>query len=217
VTRHRFDDERTRVDTVLDERTRVHTASEAYRTRTGHPTPWSRQRTREVDATAVLARRGGRPSAPVFVDESGRRQRFGRLLAAAVGGALLLYLVLMVLAFAGAPGVGRLAPPGLERLARPSAQGGEVVVGPSAREAPLPSAATAPSGSSGEPDSTDPGATTPGDDGTSTTAATTSSSVTTTTRPGRGNGSTTSIPAPNSTVPDRPTGGGPPDTPPGQQ
>jgi hypothetical protein len=196
-------------------------------TRTGHPTPWSREPTRELQVPrARVTDIRGRATAPVFVDDSGRRHRWGRKLAAAIGGMALAYLIVTVLALAGAPGVGRLAPPGIDRLTRPSAGGGgDVAVGPDAREAPLPPAAVAPSGPStgGESSSAGSGdtigSTGQPDPVTTGDAASTTSTSTTTTTPTPGNGSTTSVPAPSSTVPDRtrPTGGGPPDTPPGQQ
>lgn len=195
-------------------------------TRTGHPTPWSRQPTRELQVPrALVTDIRGRATAPVFVDESGRRHRRGRKLAAAIGAMALVYLIVTVLALAGAPGVGRLAPPGIDRLTRPSAgRGGDVAVGPDARESPLPPAAVAPKGPpTGESSSGGSGDTigSTGHPGTVTTGdgASTTSTSTTTTAPTPGNGSATSVPSPSSTVPDRtrPTGGGPPDAPPGQQ
>jgi hypothetical protein len=190
------------------------------RVRTGDLTPWARPKVRELHVPEQPATARDR-STPVFVDESGRRHRAIRLVACGLAAAVLGYVVVVALTFAGVPFVGRLTPPGVERLARPG-PGSGAVVGPGAEESPLPPAAVGPpddpAAGPGTPGSTDTPAS-GGDAGSTIGPATTATSVpSTTTTTARGNGPPTSQPTSSSTVPDRthPTGGGPPDTPPGQ-
>lgn len=154
--------------------------------------------------------------APVLADDTDRRRRAGRLV---VGGLALLtagYLAVVGLAFAGAPLVGHLAPPGIARHAGDPG----TAVGSGAREDPLAPAAGG----------TDAGAATgatagdrhaPSADGappaTVAPGAAAATSTTTTTAPPPRQGTSTTLPTPSSTVPDRAgQGGGPPDHPPGK-
>jgi hypothetical protein len=156
-------------------------------------------------------------AAPVFVDDSGRRRRLARVAGGAICLVVCAYLALVGLTLTGAPGTRHLSPPGLDALARP-AGGGSADVGAQADEQPLPVAADAPAAPGGEGGAgigaAAPGA--PRAPSTVTTApAEAATSTTTTTVPAApGQGSTTSVPTPNSTVP---AGGhGPPSTRPGQ-
>jgi hypothetical protein len=187
----------------------------AHVSRTRHPTPWSRRVTRHLDVPSPVRRARPAPI-PVFVDDSGRRRRAGRLLGGLLGALVLGYVAVVALTFAGAPLVGRLAPPGVDQLSRPAGDEG-VDIGPGAQEALLPPAAT-------EPLAAGPGAmptTAVGDAAgaldqqvaASTTVPT--PATTTTTLPGQG--ATTSVPTPSSTVPEHThTTGGPPTEPPGK-
>jgi hypothetical protein len=157
--------------------------------------------TRVLDPPAPPPDRRPAP-APVFVDDSGRRRRAGRVVGAGLGVLVFGYLTVVGLAFAGVPLVGRLAPPGVSQLSRPAGDGG-VAIGPGAVESDLPPAATGPS-------SAGPGATLTDASATTTTIA----STTTSTAPGRG--ATTSVPSPASTVPERTHTTGPPTEPPGK-
>jgi hypothetical protein len=155
----------------------------------------------------------------VFVDDSGRRRRAGRLLGAGVAALVLCYVGVVGLTFSGVPLVGRLAPPGIGQLSRPAGDGG-LDVGPGSRESPLPAGALAPPGSATEAPGTAPGnAGTPSPAEARPTAAptTTTASPTTTTTTTPGQGTTSSVPTPSSTVPEHThTTGGPPPEPPGK-
>ena len=153
---------------------------------------------------------------PVFVDDSGRRRRWGRIVGVCLGVVVLAYVGLVGLTFAGVQLAGTLVP-GVDGLSDPGE--GPSGTGAGARETPLPPAAFDPQAvpadgwpgarSASGPD-TSPAPTQP--PGTPTSAPTT-----TTTAPG--GGSTTTVPSPNSTVPDHTppsTPGGPPDEPPGK-
>jgi hypothetical protein len=178
--------------------------------RTGHPTPWARPAARQLDRPR--AGRRVRPAPPpVFVDDSGRRRRAGRLLGACFAALVLSYVGVVGLTFSGAPLIGRLAPPGVDQLSRPAGDAG-LGVGPGAQESPLPAAAA--------PDETPvDGAARPA--GTSAAQATTvpgavtTTTSTTTLAPGQSTNST--VATPSSTVPEHthPTGG-PPTEPPGK-
>jgi hypothetical protein len=189
----------------------------AHLSRTRHPAPWSRAPTREIDPP--IASGPARPTPiPVFVDDSGRRRRVGRLVGICVGTLVLGYTAVAALTFVGAPLVGRLAPPGLAQLSRPAGDEG-LGVGPGAQESALP-----PGAARGADPAANPGtaeALAADDDvselpaPSSTTTSTTPSTTTTTAPPGQG--ATTSVPAPNSTTPERThTTGGPPTEPPGK-
>ncbi|HEX6420074.1 MAG TPA: hypothetical protein VFZ77_16355 [Acidimicrobiales bacterium] len=193
----------------------------AHLSRTRDPAPWSRRGAPNqpvAGATGDATATGDAPAAPapVFVDDTGRRRRAGRLLA---GGVALLtagYLAVVGLTFAGAPLAGHLAPPGVERLARPAGDTG-AAVGPGAHEATIPSPAGAPGEAATTPAAGGDG--TAPDDGAPATAATAdpTTSTTATTAPPPGQGTGTTLPTPSSTVPDRSGhGGGPPDEPPGK-
>jgi hypothetical protein len=153
--------------------------------------------------------------APVFVDDSGRRRRAGRWIGGGLGVLVLGYVAVVGMTFAGVPLVGRLAPPGVEQLSRPTNDQG-VSVAPGAQESPLPpaddvtvspvdpvpaSGTVAPSPDEGA------GGTAPG-------SSTTTGPTTTTAPPG--NGALTSVPDPNSTAPERTRPTGPPAEPPGK-
>lgn len=175
----------------------------AHLSRTRHPAPWSRAQTRVLDPPARP--RGRRPApAPVFVDDSGRRRRAGRVVGAGLGALVFGYLTVVGLAFAGVPLVGRLAPPGVSQLSRPAGDGG-VAIGPGAVESDLPPAATGSQTSVPTPTAA------PADQ---PAATTTTASTTTTVAPGRG--ATTSVPAPPPSVPERTHTTGPPTEPPGK-
>jgi hypothetical protein len=153
---------------------------------------------------------------PVFVDDSGRRRRLARVAGGAICLVVCAYLALVGLTLTGAPGTRHLSPPGLDALARP-AGGGSADVGAEADEQPLPVAADAPAAPGGEggagTGAAAPGPPAPRAPSTVTTAP--AEAATTTTVPDApGQGATTSVPTPNSTVP---AGGhGPPSTRPGQ-
>lgn len=201
----------------------------AHLSRTRHPTPWADDgtaaRTTAHGAYGSADPTGtGRPDTraePVFVDDTGQRRRLVRLVG--LGATLLIagYLVVMGLTFVGMPLVDGFAPPGADDLARP-AGGDEPEVGPGARTAPLPPAATTDPGDG--PTDTSTGAPSSGDgttgSGTSPTGpapapATTAPPPPTTTTSVPGRGATTSVPGPGSTAPDHtvPSPGGPPDPP----
>jgi hypothetical protein len=178
--------------------------------RTGHPTPWSRPTTRQLVRPRPV--RHHRPAPPpVFVDDSGRRRRAGRVLGACLAALVLSYVGVVGLAFSGAPLIGRLAPPGVDQLSRPAGDAG-LGVGPGAQESPLPAAAT--------PDETPVvgaprPARTSAAQATTVPGAVTTPTTTTTLAPGQSTNST--VPTPSSTVPEHthPTGG-PPTDPPGK-
>ena len=188
----------------------------AHLSRTRHPTPWTRQTPRVVDRPAPARRRTGPGPTPVFVDDSGRRRRAGRVLGTGLGLLVVAYVTVVGLTFAGAPLVGRLAPPGVAQLSRPTPDDAADVVGPGARETELPSAAAPPGPLSATDPATgaDPGGSP--DDPSGAGVTTSAPPTTTTTAPGQG--ATTSVPTPSSTVPDRthPTAGGRPTEPPGK-
>lgn len=181
------------------------------------PTPWARSAQRHAGASTPRPARH-QPRPPVFVDDSGRRRRAGRWIGGGLGALVLAYVAVVGLTFAGVP-LGRLAPPGVEQLSRPS-DDHDLRVTPGAQENPIPTAGTGEgtSGDAGAPAvaaTEDPGLADPGA-GTGTDTATTSTTTgsTTTTRPG--NGATTSVPGPGATVPDRTHTTGPPSEPPGK-
>jgi hypothetical protein len=184
-----------------------------------HPTPWAQVPGRPPSGPDGPA--GGRPGpvpVPVFVDDSGRRRRAGRWIGAAVGALVVGYVAVLVMAFAGVPLTGPLAPPGVEQLSRPAADTG-VSVSPGARERPLPPAAgAAPADASASATSSDAdddaGEGTAAGAPTGTAADVTASTTITTTV--SGNGATTTVPTPSSTVPDRTRPTGPPSEPPGR-
>lgn len=187
----------------------------AHLSRTRDPAPWSRQATHRHDPPPSP---GSAPTVPtpVFVDDSGRRRRAGRLVAGGVAIVAVSYLTVVGLTFAGAPIVGHLAPPGIDQLARPAGDDG-AGVGPGPQEAPLPAAAD-PAASEGTTTTTndDQAVTAPAPPSPATTAASPTTTTTTTAVP-PGQGATTTVPSPSSTVPDRTApGGGPPDQPPGK-
>jgi hypothetical protein len=191
-------------------------------TRTRHPTPWSRAAVTRPDRpgtqSAVPRARPAPP--PVFVDDSGRRRRLGRLLGTGLAVLVLCYVAVVGLTFSGAPLVGRLSPPGVDRLSRPAGDDG-VDVGPGSRESPLPPAAASPAAPpSDDAEPAAEGADSPAPVERQTPSPTTTapaSTTTITTSPGPGQGATTSVPTPSSTVPEHthPTGG-PPTEPPGK-
>jgi hypothetical protein len=197
----------------MPQRSEVAPRRPAHQSRTGRVAPWARPPTRQLDLPT--ATRPARPAPiPVFVDESGRRRRVGRVVGGCLGTLVLGYVAVAALTFAGAPLVGRIAPPGLGQLSRPAGDQG-VGVGPGAQESPLPPAITGaddPATTPGNASPTD-GADDPAEQPAPSTSTTTTPSTTTTAPPGQG--STTSVPAPNSTVPTHPTGG-PPTEPPGK-
>jgi len=84
--------------------------------RTGHPTPWSRPATRQLVRPRPVRRHRPAPP-PVFVDDSGRRRRAGRVFGACLAALVLSYVGVVGLTFSGAPLIGRLAPPGVDQLA----------------------------------------------------------------------------------------------------
>ncbi|HEX5945912.1 MAG TPA: hypothetical protein VFY82_06520 [Acidimicrobiales bacterium] len=140
------------------------------------------------------------------------------MIGIALGTLVAGYVAVVGMTFAGVPLVGRLAPPGVEELARPAADQG-VSVSPGAQQSPLPTDGT------GErsPDGVEPAlgdaagqATADGGTGATPTSSTSTTVVTTTTTAPPGNGATTSVPAPNGTVPDRTHTTGPPAEPPGK-
>jgi hypothetical protein len=180
-----------------------------WRARRRSAAPWA---TRPARASRPV--RSARPEpVPVFVDDSGRRRRAGRMVGATLAVAVLTYLVVIGLSVAGVPYVGRLAPPGLDLLSRPSGDAG-VVTGPAVDEVPLPAppdptAAAQPDRSADElTTASTPPTTVPS---TATTAVPTSTTVT------HGRSANQTDPTPSSTVPTTTPGGGRrPDTPPGQ-
>jgi hypothetical protein len=155
---------------------------------------------------------------PVFVDDSGRRRRAGRLIAAAVAVAVLAYLAVIGLSVAGVPYIGHLAPPGLDRLSSPSGDAG-VVTGPAVDEVPLPAAPdpSTPNGpGTGEATAT-PAAQADGPAAPATVPTADTTVVPTSTTVTHGQGETPTDTSPNSTVPTSDPGGGRrPDSPPGQ-
>ena len=156
----------------------------------------------------------------MFVDDSGRRRRAGRLLAVGVASLAVGYLAVVGLTFAGAPIVGHLAPPGLDQLARPAGDEG-AGVGPAQRESSLPPAAGAGAVSGGTAATAGSTPTTGDETATATPLTPTSlappATTATTAAAPPGQGTTTTLPSPSSTVPDRTApGGGPPDHPPGK-
>ena len=184
------------------------------RQRRRHPAPWAL--TPGAPPADPDARRGVTAGpAPVFVDDSGRRRRAGRWIGGGLGALVLGYVALVGMTFAGVPLAGRLAPPGVEQLSRPTSDQG-VSVTPGAQESPMPPAddVTVPPVEpvpAGGPVAPAP------DEGAGGTAAgsSTTTGVTTTTAPA-GNGATTSVPGPNSTAPERTRPTGPPAEPPGR-
>jgi hypothetical protein len=152
----------------------------------------------------------------VFVDDSGRRRRAGRLIGAAVAVAVLAYLAVIGLSVAGVPYVGHLAPPGLDRLSSPSGDAG-VVTGPAVDEVPLPATpvpGTPDGAGTGEATST---AQAGGPAAPATVPTTATTVVPTSTTVTHGQSETTTDTTPNSTVPTTDPGGGRrPDSPPGQ-
>ena len=185
--------------------------------RPGHLTPWATPPARHVDRTRP-ARRVRPAPPPVFVDDSGRRRRAGRVLGTCLAALVASYVAVVGLTFSGAPLVGRLAPPGVDELSRPAGDAG-LDVGPAAQVSPLPPAATAdPAAASGigDDDPTPADAPVPGETtDAGATGATTATTIatTTTTAPGRSTNST--VPTAASTVPEHSTGG-PPAEPPGK-
>jgi hypothetical protein len=154
---------------------------------------------------------------PVFVDDSGRRRRWGRIVGVGLGVVVLAYVAVVGLTFAGVQLAGTLAPPGVDDLLEPAGER-PAGVGPGAEESPLPPEAFDPDADpAGAAATTDPASdeadaspTTDQGADASTTAATTTTTVATT---------STTAPSPNATVPDhtRPTtANGPPDEPPGK-
>jgi len=185
--------------------------------RTAHPTPWSRPAPRRPDRIRAVRRPRPAPP-PVFVDDSGRRRRAGRLLGTCLDALVGSYLAVVGLTFSGAPLSGRLAPPGVDQLSRPAGDGG-LGVGPGAQESPLPPAAVAsadaPSEGSGlAPDGADAPQAVDTQAPPAVPAAVTTTTATTV-APGQSTNST--VPTPGSTVPEhtQPTGG-PPTEPPGK-
>lgn len=178
--------------------------------------------------------------APVFVDDSGRRHRVGRRVAWAVVAGVGIYMVVIALGLAGVLFVGRLAPPGLDRLVEPAGNTG-VVGGPDVDETPLPSTSEPttddagststvgdPAGSSSAAADSTPATASPlptdaVTTGAETTASPPTEATTTTASPGRSSTTTT---APTTTTtegrpgsgspPSSTPGGGRPDDPPGQ-
>ena len=157
-------------------------------------------------------------SRPVFVDDSGRRRRRARVIGGAIAIAVLGYVAVVALTFAGAPGFGGLGLPGLAPLSQPSGDAG-ATVGPQAQEQPLPRAVASPGQSGADPSGTvdDGGVPAGSASGTSTTpapfSATTSSTeppTTPSTTAYPGQGSTTTVHTPSSTVPSPPPSHGPP-------
>ena len=186
--------------------------------RPGHLTPWATPPARQVDRPRAARRLRPAPP-PVFVDDSGRRRRAGRVLGTCLAALVASYVAVVGLTFSGAPLIGRLAPPGVDELSRPAGDAG-LDVGPAAQVSALPPAATADPAASGIADVDPTPADAPGPGETSdagTTgapaAATTTIATTTTTAPGRSTNST--VPTPGSTVPEHSTGG-PPAEPPGK-
>ena len=206
---------RTSSRSVMSPHADVASRRPAHRSRTRHPTPWSRPDPSRRDRPTT-GRRRRPPPPPVFVDDSGRRRRAGRLVGACLAALVLGYVGVVGLTFSGAPLVGRLAPPGIGELSRPAGDDG-LDVGPGSQESPLPAAAVAPgaseTGAPGPAPSRPSAESQPAADPATTSATPT----TTTTTPLRGQGTTTSVPTPSSTVPEHthPTGG-PPTEPPGK-
>jgi hypothetical protein len=217
ATRHAARRRHHRSDPVMSPHADVASRRPVHRSRTGHPTPWSRPDPSRRDRPTTGRRRRPAPP-PVFVDDSGRRRRAGRLLGACLAALVLGYVGVVGLTFSGAPLVGRLSPPGIGELSRPAGDDG-LDVGPGSQESPLPAAAVAPHASAteaGAPSNADsrPAAESQPAADPATTSAT---PTTTTTTPLRGQGTTTGVPTPSSTVPEHthPTGG-PPTEPPGK-
>ena len=192
----------------------------APRSRTGAPTPWARP-TRQIDRPRPAPRVRAAPP-PVFVDDSGRRRRAGRIVGSGLAIVVFAYIGVVGLTFSGVPLIGRLAPPGVNQLSRPAGDRG-LDVGPDAQVSALAPEAVAGADAASPAAGSAPGA---GDDPKSTDTAvssaaaapavvTTTLATTTTTAPGLGTSST--IPTPSSTVPEHtnPTGG-PPTEPPGK-
>jgi hypothetical protein len=152
----------------------------------------------------------------VFVDDSGRRRRAGRLVGTCLAALVLSYIAVVGLTFSGAPLIGRLAPPGVDQLSRPAGDAG-LGVGPGAQESPLPPvAAEAQDGTSDAREIAQvDGAIEPGETPATTVPSDATATTTTTVAPGRSTNST--APTPSSTVPEhtQPTGG-PPLEPPGK-
>lgn len=185
----------------------------ANASRTSHPTPWARPAARQLARPRVVRRVRPAPP-PVFVDDSGRRRRVGRLVGTCVAALVLSYLAVVGLTFSGAPLIGRLAPPGVDQLSRPAGDAG-LGMGPGAKQSRLPPPAA--EADDGTPDArqvAQDDAVGPADTPV-TTAPSAVSTTTTTVQPGQSTNST--VPTPSSTVPDRthPTGG-PPTEPPGK-
>jgi hypothetical protein len=184
----------------------------AHRSRTAHPTPWSRPATRHLGRTGAVRRVRPAPP-PVFVDDSGRRRRAGRLVGICLATLVLSYVAVVGLTFSGAPLVNRLAPPGVDRLSRPGGDDG-LSMGPDAEESPLPPAALG-SGAPSEGRDVTGAVTTRHPAGTPAPPTTAPVASTTTTAPGRSTNST--VPTPSSTVPEHThTTHGPPAEPPGK-
>jgi hypothetical protein len=177
--------------------------------------PWARRRrpAQEPAPTIVAARVG---AAPVFVDDSGRRRRIGRLVASSVVVAIAAYTAVIALNLAGVPLVGNVAPPGVDRLARPVGDT-PVVTGPSTEVVTLPPPPPSSDGTTpGPADEDDPSAATGSTAAPDPTAPSTTTTAPTPTTTVRGHGPTTTVTAPGTTDPVRGNGGGRPDTPPGQ-
>jgi hypothetical protein len=157
---------------------------------------------------------------PVFVDDTGRRRRAGRWIGSGLAAVVIGYVAVVAMVFADVPLVGRLAPPGVEQLSRPASDP-DVSQAPGAEERPLPAAVSEP-GPSDPPDGDPPPAldAAPAEDrddtgGSGGDTATVTTGVPTTTAP-PGNGATTSVPAPRSTVPGHGRPSEPPTDPPGR-
>lgn len=179
--------------------------------------PWAGRRRAAQDTTpTIVAARVG--TAPVFVDDSGRRRRIGRLVASSVVVAVAAYTAVIALNLAGAPLVGNLAPPGVDRLARPVGDV-PVVTGPATDVVTLPPPPTSPSDGTAPEPGDETGSTADTTASTTSTAPSTTTTVpstATTTTTVRGRGPTTTVTPPGATDPGNGNGGDPPDTPPGQ-
>jgi hypothetical protein len=184
--------------------------------------PWSSATTPELVPPPAVSR-VRTSSTPVFVDDSGRRRRAGRVIGACLGALAFGYAAVVALTFAGAPVVGTLAPPGVEELSRPAGDAG-TGLGPGAQEVPLPPAGDAQPEAVAEAGAREAPARTAGSgaDAPSTGQAPVADSstvaTTSTTLRSRGQGATTSLPSSDSTLPTKPTHPttGPPAEPPGK-
>jgi hypothetical protein len=187
----------------------------AHLSRRRHPAPWSQPPTGEIRRVAVRRTTDAAPL-PVFVDESGRRRRVGQMLGVSLGTLVLGYVVVVALTFGGAPVVGSFAPPGLGDLSRPAGDDGPGV-GSGAQVSPLPTAGapgSAPVVGGAATSDQAPAEAYDQSEASTTTPTTAPPPPSTTTTVSRGQGTTTSAPVPNSTVPEHT--GGPPTEPPGK-